>query len=276
MAYKSLLTFLAIEEPNEALDSVIELANASGAHLDIIVLGVLRSPPVVLHDVAPATEWAKLNRDIMDSAFARIEQIDGYVASKGVSATVAAECDYPGNLEKIAARYALCADLHVVHRSSLNAMESVQKAFNGTLFDARCPILLLPEKRTDFDNMSKIAIAWNGRAEASHAVRSALPLIRNAERVNIIAVDPIESDVGQDPGSDLAAHLSRYGVDITVDVLASGGASVVQKLKQRALDIDADLLVMGGYGHTKLRQWLLGGATREILETADLPVFLVH
>ena len=276
MSYKSILTFKALEEPNQALDDVIELARKSDAHLDIIVMGVLRSPPVVVHDVAPAAEWVRYNREAMDQSFAQVEDVEQYVADKGVSATVAAECDYLGGLEKIAARYALCTDFNVARASSLKTQESIQKAFNGTLFDAGCPILLLPEKVKGWEDMSRIAIAWNGRAQVSHAVRNALPMLRKAERVNIVVIDPKESQVGQDPGSDLATYLSRHGINITVDVLASGGMTVTEKLMQRARDIDADILVMGGYGHTKFREWLLGGATREMLEGAEIPVFMVH
>lgn len=276
MAYKTLLAFHAVEEVPSALDPVISLAKASNAHLDVIVLGTLISPSYMTHEMGPAAEWVQHNREIMDSATACVGEIEQYLAKQGITARVAAECDYPGQLDDIAARYSLCADIHVATRKSLTTHNCIKKAFNGTLFEAGCPFLQVPDEATDFDGMSRVAIAWNGRPEASRAIRDALPLLKNADRVNIISVDPNQRDLGDDPGSDLANYLSRYGIKVSVDVLASGGMSVSQKLLQRTKDIDADILVMGGYGHTKFREWLLGGATRETLEAAHLPVFMAH
>ncbi|MDJ0612723.1 MAG: universal stress protein [Rhizobiaceae bacterium] len=276
MAYKSILTFLALEESNEALNNAIELAQASDAHLDIVVLGTLRSPPFAMHDAVPAVEWVRHNREVMDRAFARVKEIEQYVAEESISAAVVAECDYPMQLQKVAARYALCTDVHIMTKETMKANESIQRAFSGTLFDANCPVLLMPTVKKDLDEMSKVAIAWNGRAEAAHAVRSAMPFLKRADRVHIIVVDPVKDYVGDDPGSDLAAYLSRHDIDITVDILASGGMTVSEKLMQRTTDIDADLLIMGGYGHSKLWEWFLGGATRDMLEAANLPVLMVH
>lgn len=276
MAFKTFVTFHALEAPISDLDPAIRLAVASNAHLDVIVFGVLMTPPIVLHDVAPAAEWVEHNNEIVNSATRVVKEIEAYLDEKGVSGTVDAECDYPVRLEKLAARYSLCADAHVATKQSLNSYDIAAKALNGTLFDARCPFLLLPDSETNPEPASRVAVAWNGKAEAAQAVRSAVPLLKNAERVNVIVIDPKESDVGEDAGSDIAVFLSRYGIKVTVDVLASGGKSVTEKLLQRATDIDADLLVMGAYGHTKFREWLLGGATHDMLESASIPVFMVH
>lgn len=278
MAYKTLLAFHPGEEDATSLEPVLELAAASGAHVDVIVAGTLLSPPVAMYDFGPATEWVEQNRNVVEMAKAREQEISDLAGKKGVSATVSTECDYPNRQEAIAERYAFCADVHVATRKLLESSDSMQRSFNGTLFGAGCPFLLLPDGETEagFSRMSRIAIAWNGRAEAAHAVSRALPLLKKADRVNIVVIDPQQIEVGEDPGSDLAAYLSRHGIPITVDVLASGGMEVAEKLAQRMKDIDADLLVMGGYGHTRLREWLLGGATRSILETAEFPVFMAH
>lgn len=276
MAYKTLLTFHAMEQSPKTLDPIIELARTAGAHLDIIVLGILTSPPVVIHDIAPAADWAQHNNDVITESAKCAEAIEKHVADAGISASVTTECDYLGMLDNLVARYTLCADLYTVTKNALEANESIAKAFNGCLFEAGCPFLLLPDKPVDFAKMSTVAVAWNGRPQSAKAIHRALPLLKSASSVNVIVVDPKQNHVGEDPGSDIAAFLARYGIKVTVDVLASGGKTVPEKLLQRAKDIDADLLVMGAYGHTKFRQWLIGGATRDILEIADLPVFMVH
>ena len=276
MAFKTFLTFHALEQPISKLNSVIELARTAEAHLDIIVLAVLNTPPVIIHDIAPAADWARHNNGIIKEAEKCADAIEHLVAKAGVSASVTCECNYSGILDNIVARYTLCADLYTLSKDTLEADESVSKAFNRSLFEAGCPFLLLPNKIYDFKNMKKIAVAWNGLPQAAKAIHRALPLLKNAESVNIVVVDPFESDVGEGPGLDIAAFLARYGIKVTVDVLASAGLTVPQKLLQRVKDIDADMLVMGAYGRTKLSEWLLGGATREMLKIADVPVFMSH
>lgn len=179
-------------------------------------------------------------------------------------------------MDSIAARYTLCADFYTVTKDTLEANESVARAFNGGLFEAGSPFLYLSSKAVGFGKMSKIAIAWNGRPQSAKAIHRALPLLKNASSVNVIVVDPNQNDLGEDPGSDIAAFLARYGIKVTVDVLASGGMTIPEKLLQKTKDIDADLLVMGAYGHTKFREWLIGGATRDMLSLADVPVFMAH
>lgn len=276
MAYKTLLTFHAMEQPVEMLDPIIELARAANAHLDVVVLGVMTSPPVVAHDFGPAAEWAQFNNDVIKDTAKCAEAIEQHVAKAGISASVIPECDYLGLLGNSAVRYALCADVLTVTKAMLEANTSIEKAFNSILFEAGCPFLLLPDNNIEFAKMSKVAIAWNGRTEAAKAIHRALPVLKNAESVNVIVIDPKEADVGEDPGNDIAAFLARYGIKVTVDVLSSGGKSVQEKLLQRVLDVDADLLVMGAYGHTKFREWLVGGATRDMLKAATVPVFMMH
>jgi len=276
MAYKTILTFHAAEQPVSVLDPVIELSRTAGAHLDIVVLGVMTTPPIIAYDMAPAADWAQYNNDIVQNTVKCAEDIERYTANAEISASVIPECDYLISLGKTAARYALCADIYSVTKDMLEANASVATAFNACLFEAGCPFLLLPANKFDFADMSKIAVAWNGRAEAARAIRMALPLLKNASTVNVVVVDPQEADVGEDPGNDTAVFMSRHDIKVTVDVLASGGRSTTEKLLQRVRDIDADLLVMGAYGHTKLREWLLGGATRDMLGTATVPVFMAH
>ncbi|MGI9351515.1 MAG: universal stress protein [Rhizobiaceae bacterium] len=276
MAYKTLLAFHAVQDSPSTLDPVIQLARNAKAHLDVIVLGILVSPPAIAYQMAPAAEWVQYNKDMTQSAVNCASEIEQYLAAREISASVAVECDYPARLDDIAARYSFCTDVMVATQDSLKKHDSINHAFNGTFFDVGCPFLQLPESNADFEEMSRVAIAWNGRPETARAIRNALPILKNADRVNIITIDPKKLDVGEDPGSDLAAYLSRYGIDVTVDVLASGGMNVSKKLLQRTNDIDANILVMGGYGHTKLRERLLGGVTRETLQDATLPVYMVH
>lgn len=276
MAYKTLLTFLELEEPIRSLDVIADYAQSIDAHLDIIVLGVQNPPPAILYDTGPMAEWSQINAETLETAHQKVDEIEQYVSEKGISAMVAAECNGSASLGRLAARYAICADICVLSLNAIKEFDSIDIAFNGVLFEAKCPLLLLPDNASTLFDMSKIMVAWNGRTEEGHAVRNALPILKMTERVNVVSIDPNEQDVGMDAGSDLAVYLARHGVNITVDTLASGSLTIAEKLLQRSKDIDASLVVMGGYGHTKLREWFLGGTTREMLEIADIPILMTH
>ena len=121
-------------------------------------------------------------------------------------------------------------------------------------------------------------VAWNASRAATRAINDAMPLLAGAETVTVLCVDPDEDSRahGEVPGMDIAAHLARHGVKASVESTVSGGIGVGNALLSRASDIGADLLVMGAYGHTRVRELLLGGATRTILKSMTLPVLMAH
>jgi nucleotide-binding universal stress UspA family protein len=120
-------------------------------------------------------------------------------------------------------------------------------------------------------------IAWNEGREAMNAIRAALPLLKAAECVDIAVVDPAPTAPDRsDPGGLLCQMLVRHGVKAEVSVLARSMTRVADVLKRHLRDRDADLLVMGAYGHSRLREALMGGATRDMLEEAEVPVLLAH
>ena len=136
-------------------------------------------------------------------------------------------------------------------------------------------------------------IGWNARREAARAVHDALPLIRDAAAVTVLAVDPHGrpgalgghggdhggghgGDHGDEPAADIARHLARHGLRVTAAQADSGGIGVADVLLNQAADLGADLLVTGGYGHSRTREMVLGGITRALLQRMTLPVLMSH
>ena len=115
------------------------------------------------------------------------------------------------------------------------------------------------------------------KALRARAASDSIPLLRFAEQVLVLAVDARDEDpLGVHPGSALAAHLVRHEVKAEVRRISSGSDSIANALLGHARDVQADLLVMGGYGHSRLREMLVGGATRHILEHMTVPVLFAH
>lgn len=124
-----------------------------------------------------------------------------------------------------------------------------------------------------------VMIAWRSSGEAARAAFDALPLLRHAERVTILEVDPREPEAIEKVagGEALASSLERHGV-VRADIVRtpSGGIGIGSTILSRLADEDADLLVMGGYGHSRFSEYLFGGATREILGQMTVPVLISH
>ncbi|MFN6979312.1 MAG: universal stress protein, partial [Gemmobacter sp.] len=123
----------------------------------------------------------------------------------------------------------------------------------------------------------RVVVGWNQGAEALAAVRQALPLLIGAGMVNIAVIDPpAHGPERSDPGGQLSAWLSRHGVRTEVSVLARTMPRTSDVLARHVRDQAADMLVMGAYGHSRFRQAILGGTTRNTLEQAQVPVFLAR
>jgi nucleotide-binding universal stress UspA family protein len=120
----------------------------------------------------------------------------------------------------------------------------------------------------------KILVAWNASREASRAVADAMPMLEAADSVEVFAVEP--NGMGDAPGADIAAHLARHGINATANKTTGLDIDVGDVLLNQAADSGADLIVMGGYGHSRMRELVLGGATRHILEHMTVPVLLSH
>lgn len=141
------------------------------------------------------------------------------------------------------------------------------------------PVLLVPHTGT-FDAFGRrILIAWDGSLEATRAVSGALPLLRNAQLVQAVVFDAtsVPNAHGEEPGADLGLYLARHGVNVeVVQRSTEGGIDVGEALLSCAAAFGADLLVMGAYGHSRMREILLGGTTRTMLRSMNVPVLMSH
>lgn len=124
----------------------------------------------------------------------------------------------------------------------------------------------------------RILVAWNAGREAARALSDALPLLKRASHVDLVSLDPQSnaSQHGDVPGADISLLLTRHGVKVTVSQQSGSGIGVGEQILSRAADVGADLIVMGAYGHSRLRERILGGATRTMLEAMTVPVLMSH
>jgi nucleotide-binding universal stress UspA family protein len=182
-----------------------------------------------------------------------------------------------GDTREAIAVHARCADLAIVRQVSpeeaFSALPSVLPE-DIALLSGR-PTLVVPHAGR-FETLGRRPlIAWKSTREAARAVHDALPLLRGAEVATIFAVDP-DLEEGATASADIARHLARHDIEARIEQTVATDIAVADLILSRAADLDSDLLVMGAYGHSRLRELVLGGVTRAILKRMTLPVLMSH
>lgn len=175
-------------------------------------------------------------------------------------------------LPQLLARHARCADLTIVGQADL-ATHGVDDTalIEAAFMDSGRPALVLPHDNTARLPPRRAIVAWDGSREAARAANDAIPLLQAAEHVYVVDA----REAADHSGGELVAHLVRHEVRAELRELSSSGG-IAEVLLEQARAAAADLLVMGGYGHSRLRQMMLGGTTRSILERTTLPVLFSH
>jgi nucleotide-binding universal stress UspA family protein len=145
------------------------------------------------------------------------------------------------------------------------------------VMDCVRPVLIMPHNRKFSGLPTKIVVAWDGSMTATRAIMNALPLLKRSRRTDIVIFNPTVNpeNHSEQPGADIALYLSRHGINVNVicrDTRVNEGEALLSYCDDETMD----LIVMGGYGHTRFREMVLGGATREILLSMTIPVLMTH
>lgn len=171
------------------------------------------------------------------------------------------------------------AELIVVAQDDPEDPDRVGAAIGERLMvSAGRPVLLVPPGKAVATIGRDITVGWNGSREAARAVFDAMPLLREAEMVHLVWVDP-QVEPGESPSraaDAMAATLARSGVACEAVQGTAAGRDAGEELLQRVADYGSDLLVMGGYGHSRFHQWVFGGVTRRVLGAMPVPVLMSH
>lgn len=175
-------------------------------------------------------------------------------------------------------RQALYHDLVVVgqrQRDDLSDRGVPPDFVESVLIDSGKPVLVVPYIGTQGDFGRTVMIAWKETRETARAVSAALPLLKKAERVHI-ATWGRDQELEQQRADEMVVHLRRHGVEARLHHYGEEPGNIGEYILSAAADLNADLLVMGGYGHSRAREWVLGGATRTVLDSMTVPVLMSH
>ena len=279
MTYKTILLYLNdLRRAQRLLDTALPLANKMQAHL--IALNVL--PPYV---VLPGGEiGGGVTVDAHREAYrAEIAQLKAHFAE--ATRLNAAKAEW----READANFASATGTVIEHGRACDLIIASQKDSEWVLssyleeperlaMESGRPVLLVPNNGKIVPTPKRVTVAWNGRREAVRATFDALPLLVEADEVNILWVHP-ENDpeaAGDLPGADISAVLARHGIKCLASQTSAADRGVATEILRQANAFGSELIVMGIYGHSRLREFILGGASRDMLTQMDRLVLMSH
>jgi nucleotide-binding universal stress UspA family protein len=168
-------------------------------------------------------------------------------------------------------------DLSVVMQSDREGTNN-DDLIEASLFGSGRPVIVVPYIQKDPMKLDRVVCCWDGSLSAARAINDALPFLVKARASDLLIVenDKTKYDETKIHGVEMARHLARHDVKIGIEIVPTGGIDVASAILDHAADSSATLLVMGAYGHSRLREMILGGVTRSILSSMTLPVFMSH
>ncbi|QPQ54965.1 universal stress protein [Allosphingosinicella flava] len=171
-------------------------------------------------------------------------------------------------------RYSMLSDVVVITRADRALFQDEPRPIAAAVaMSARAPVLAIPGAQLGFDAGKPVIIAWNGSPEGAAALRGALPLLQRASDVHLVEVEEKERLYPR----DLAArYLSRHDVHVCIVERQADRGDIAAALRSAAAEIGAGLIVMGAFGHSRLREFLLGGVTADLLCECEVPLLLAH
>ncbi len=272
-------TILAHAAPNDRMEAVLgiacALARAHEAHL--IGLHVSSDPGASLQSLP-----GPVPRELMASIEARIEEerdrsetgFDDTAARHGVNGEWRLANGDPASLIATHARY---ADLAIMSQGDEgDSLGDPELPTVVATMTAR-PVLIVPRAGNFEEVGNRVLVCWNTSREATRAVADALPILRRAQHVTVLAVNPNDgTDHGAVPGADISHYLARHGVRAEANRTYAKDIDIADAILSRASDLGCDLIVMGAYGHSRMREWIFGGVTRSIMRTMTRPVLISH
>ena len=285
-----LFLFYGLEKELPALKSAFEILKHFGGHLKVLHI----MPQLDYTPISHGYDYYALSNDVIERMEAENEEQAG--KAQALFLEVAKEYDLPVVSEdnfshNVSASWFVCTkgrfapnllkesrlcDLVILHKDiSENVASYYEHAASIILFDARCPILLVTDEDVLKPTNMHSLVAWDSGLEAEKAIMHAMPFLQVSEKIDILLENIAENKIEPD-GNDVKTYLLHHGVQSKIMNVKDKKLETGEAILKHAKNLKANLLVMGAYGHSRIREALLGGVTKHVLKYAHCPVLLSH
>jgi nucleotide-binding universal stress UspA family protein len=262
--------------PEPAADFAISVAKTFEAQISGVAF--------VYEPVIPATIMGGIPTEIIESQ--RSESAKWAQASVDRFAKAAADAGVKAETRMVDASLAGASDLfgQIARRFDLSVVGQAEKKsttpadliIEGALFESGRPVIVVPYMQKDPLKLHHVAICWDGSRQAARAIADAMPFLQRADKVEIVVVYGETGKAYQTRGAIMTDHLLRHGVKVEIKRIPASDVDVQTAILSYVADSSTDFVVMGGYGHSRLREFILGGVTRSMLASMTIPVLMAH
>jgi nucleotide-binding universal stress UspA family protein len=276
MTIKDLLVNITINIREDAtLDYVCSFARMFEARATGVAFAYEVVPVAMLLDDVPPLWIEDLRKEAEQVAKAAVDRFQDAARRAGIAADARwVSAPFSETAEQFG-RLGRRFDLTVVRQAEPDSGTPAPLIIEAALFETGRPTLVVPYIQKGPIKLDRILVCWDGSRSAARAANDAIPLLRRAKSIEVVIVaEHGKSD--EMPGADIAQHLARHDLEVEVRQIVSPEAKPAAVILSHAADCSADLLVMGGFGHSRLRELVLGGVTRTLLESMTVPVLMSH
>ncbi len=279
MSYKSILVHIDYTERSyERTDIAIDLAQRFTAHLSAIAPAGSPLLPYTGAADGLGNYAAEVMHELSRLSQQAVERFHAKTKTAGLQTYDARSCE--GDAVYVIKKSAMYADLIVVgqtdrqHTTPAKPNDLPEAVVLGT----GRPVLVVPYAGKFAHVGRRVLLLWNETREAARAASDAMPFLQAAKQVDVLAFDSKRSEQGAIASGlgDIGDYLARHGANVNVAREPIGEVEIGALALSRAADFGSDLIVMGGYGHSRLREWVMGGVSRSILEHMTVPVLMSH
>jgi nucleotide-binding universal stress UspA family protein len=260
-----------------AANYAISVAGAFGAHLVAMTFAydaVLSA--TVMGDALPV-DFINAQRALAEEAAnAAAIKLSETARRSGTSVETQVETTSFGAAADIFGQFARRFDLSIVGQADPDVVGPQNLIIEAALFQSGRPVVVVPYIQKTGLTLDRVLVCWDGGCQAARAIADALPFLHRAKAIEvlIVATEPLKSD--DLPGADIARHLARHDLKVDLKRIVRPGTDVTDAILSYASDVSSDFIVMGGYGHSRLREFILGGATRGLLSSMTTPTLMSH
>ena len=281
---KDIVVNLALRHARDpAMDFAISTAAAFNAHLSgahlagmALLYEPLMPPMVDMYGIPPEViESQRIENEKL--AKAAVARFDESVRCAGLNSVDTRMLDVPvASTPRLFARVARRFDLSVVGQPEPNGPLLDTLVVEAALFESGRPVLMVPYIQKAGLTLDHVMLCWDGSRSAARAAADAMPFIRRSKLVEVVIVGSEAAKSDEIRGADIASHLARHCAKVEFTRINTTDTDIAGIILSHAADESADLLVMGAYGHSRLREFILGGVTGGILVSMTLPTLMSH
>jgi nucleotide-binding universal stress UspA family protein len=264
------------EKPGPACAYAVSLAAAFDAHLAGIAFLYDPIVPISGAGYIPADVIDAQERENEQATRSALNQFNTACARAGVSAEPLTLTASYGGVGEQFGRIARRFDVAIVGQAEPETSAVEEIIAESALFESGRPVIVVPYIQKAPFKLDNVMVCWDGSRSAARAIADAMPLLAKSGRVEVVIVTNERGKQDEIEGADIGAHLARHGLNVEIKRTALGDIDVADVLLSHAADSGSDLIVMGGYGHSRLREFVLGGVTRSILRSMTAPVLMAH